>query len=99
MYIDSLRKKKKKGGVHGLKVNDYMLLTVSRLAVVLLVYGDGTNNILALLLCLPRGSSFLEATKLASASAAICNYAQSAPCHRQINSMQSHANWLSNKPV
>lgn len=64
---------KKKKTVYSLKVCDYVLRTVSRLAVVLLVHGDSTNNILGLLLCLPQGSAFLEATKLALASAAIRN--------------------------
>lgn len=72
MYIHFQRKKEKKS-VHSLKERDSVLLTVSRLAVVLLVHGDGTNSILALLLCLPQGSAFLEATKLALASAALRN--------------------------
>ena len=71
MCIHFQRKKKK--SVRSLKVRDCVLLTVSRLAVVLLVHGDGTNSILALLLCLPQGSAFLEATKLALASAALRN--------------------------
>lgn len=59
--------------VHSLKLRGYVLLTVSRLSVVLPVHADGTNSISALLLCLPQGSAFLEATKLALTSAAIRN--------------------------
>lgn len=55
--------------MNSLKARDYVLLTVSRLAVVLPVHGDGTNSVLALLPCLPQGSAFLEATKLALARA------------------------------
>lgn len=69
MYIHFMREE----SVHSLKVRDYVLLTVSILAVVLPVHEDGTNSILALLLCLPQGTAFLEATKLALASAAIRN--------------------------
>lgn len=49
------------------------LLTVSRLAAVLLVHGDGTNSILAWLLCLPQSLAFLEATKSALTGGAIHN--------------------------
>lgn len=71
MYVHFMREKNK--SVDSLKVCDYVLLTVSRLAVVLPVHADDTNSILALLLCLPQGSAFLEATKLALDSAAIRN--------------------------
>lgn len=55
--------------MRGLKPHDYELLVVNRLAVVVPVHGDGTNNKLALLLCL----GYLRATNLALASTVIRN--------------------------
>lgn len=69
MYIHSMRKEI----VRSRKVHDCTPLAVRRLVAALPAYGDGTNNILALLLCLPRGSAFQEATKLALAITAIRN--------------------------